>query len=462
VDITNISRSLPDKVSNIEIKSPRKIRFVAHLLLFLSDFVAISVGFVVSQVLYLGTLEKAHGAVMLGALLPIYFGISILNRAHTVDVFDNTGAGISRSIQAFVFAVAALLLIVYVLKAGDDFSRFVFSAGVVTSALILSVNRYLANRTIRSFLKGASQITLVLRDGTSYHPIDGEFVVDPHSVGFDPTTQDPYAFDLLADLVGKADRVVVSCLPDRYNLWSSVLKGLNVRGEIISDAQIDIGVISLDWQGRHRTMVVSAGPLEFQDRFIKRTLDVIVSTGGLMILSPLLVLTAIAIRLESKGPALFLQTRVGRDNKLFWMFKFRSMYVDQCDADATQLTTRNDSRVSMVGKFIRRTSIDELPQLLNVLIGNMSIVGPRPHALSATAAGQLYWDVDPCYRHRHAMKPGITGLAQVRGFRGNTELAEDLTNRLQADLEYVTNWSIWGDFVIIVQTIFVIRHQNAF
>ena len=209
-------------------------------------------------------------------------------------------------------------------------------------------------------------------------------------------------------------------------------------------------------------MVVAAGPLALRDRIVKRVLDIILSAVGLIVLFPLLTFVALAIKIESKGPVFFMQSRVGRHNKLFRMFKFRSMYTDRCDLNAVQLTTRNDTRVTKVGGFIRRTSIDELPQLLNVLIGDMSIVGPRPHPLSAKAADQLYWDVDPRYRHRHSMKPGITGLAQVRGFRGNTERTEDLTNRLQADLEYLSQWSIWRDISIILKTFLVLKHSNAF
>ena len=126
------------------------------------------------------------------------------------------------------------------------------------------------------------------------------------------------------------------------------------------------------------------------------------------------------------------------------------------------LTTRADSRVTRIGQFIRRNSIDELPQLINVLRGDMSMVGPRPHALSARAADQLYWEIDARYRHRHAVKPGVTGLAQVRGFRGATVLTADLINRLSSDLEYLRDWSMGKDLWILFRTILVIRHDNAF
>jgi lipopolysaccharide/colanic/teichoic acid biosynthesis glycosyltransferase len=196
---------------------------------------------------------------------------------------------------------------------------------------------------------------------------------------------------------------------------------------------------------------------------MKRIFDIIVSTIALIILSPLLIAFAIAIRLESPGPVLFRQQRIGRDNTLFMMLKFRSMYQDCSDPSASVLTARHgDSRVTKIGAFIRKNSIDELPQLINVLRGDMSIVGPRPHALSAKAADQLYWEIDERYRHRHAVKPGVTGLAQIRGFRGATVSASDLTNRLSSDLEYLRDWSMGKDFWILMRTIFVLRHDNAF
>lgn len=147
---------------------------------------------------------------------------------------------------------------------------------------------------------------------------------------------------------------------------------------------------------------------------------------------------------------------------MFRMFKFRSMRTDLLDHSASKLTTRNDSRVTRVGKFIRKTSLDELPQLLNVLRGDMSIVGPRPHATGALAGDALYWEVTSHYWSRHAVKPGLTGLAQVRGFRGNTETDTDLLNRVQADLAYLESWSIWRDITLVMQTFRVLVHRNAF
>jgi lipopolysaccharide/colanic/teichoic acid biosynthesis glycosyltransferase len=138
------------------------------------------------------------------------------------------------------------------------------------------------------------------------------------------------------------------------------------------------------------------------------------------------------------------------------------MRADLCDANGNQSTQRDDDRITRVGRIIRATSMDELPQLLNVLRGDMSLVGPRPHALGSLAGSKLFWEVDQRYWHRHACKPGITGLAQVRGFRGATHESKDLSNRLHADLEYLAGWSIWRDVAILFRTFRVLVHKNAY
>jgi lipopolysaccharide/colanic/teichoic acid biosynthesis glycosyltransferase len=138
------------------------------------------------------------------------------------------------------------------------------------------------------------------------------------------------------------------------------------------------------------------------------------------------------------------------------------MAAAQTDTYGNVSTRRNDPRVTRVGGFLRRTSIDELPQLFNVLLGSMSIVGPRPHALGSLAGEQLFWHIDERYWHRHVLKPGITGLAQVKGLRGATHTREDLTSRLQADLQYISGWSLWRDISIVARTVRVLVHPQAY
>ena len=217
------------------------------------------------------------------------------------------------------------------------------------------------------------------------------------------------------------------------------------------------------YEGQDRTtLVVATGPLGLRSRISKRAFDVILAGSALLVLSPLLLFFAIAIKLEDRGPILFIQRRLGRGNQFFRMLKFRSMKVDKNDAEGERSTSRDDNRVTRVGAFMRRTSIDELPQLINVLRGDMSIVGPRPHALGSQANNKYFWEVDAQYWQRHCLKPGLTGLAQVRGHRGATEQEKDLTDRLQSDLEYIADWSLRRDIEIVFRTILVLRHDNAF
>ncbi len=194
-------------------------------------------------------------------------------------------------------------------------------------------------------------------------------------------------------------------------------------------------------------------PLRGWSPLLKRTEDLVLASLALILLSPLMLLTALAIRLDSKGPIFFKQKRYGYNNRLIEVFKFRSMHQYASDANAEQQTTRDDTRITRIGRFIRKTSIDELPQLLNVLGGSMSMVGPRPHATATKAAGILFEDAVKEYSARHRVKPGITGWAQVNGYRGETDTLEKIQRRVELDLEYIENWSIWFDLNILFRTL---------
>lgn len=185
---------------------------------------------------------------------------------------------------------------------------------------------------------------------------------------------------------------------------------------------------------------------------LKRVFDVVLAIAALAALFPLFVLVAIAIKMTDRGPVLFRQSRVGKGGKTFKIFKFRSMYVEACDHSGIKQTVADDSRVMPIGHLLRQTSIDELPQLLNILRGEMSVVGPRPHVMGQTAAGRPYEEVVPYYEYRHAMLPGLTGWAQANGLRGPTldwQLAKD---RIDHDAAYIQNFSFVLDLRIIVRT----------
>ena len=202
---------------------------------------------------------------------------------------------------------------------------------------------------------------------------------------------------------------------------------------------------------------VCESPLHGQDALFKRAMDITISSFGLFLLSPLLLLIAAAIRLTSPGPALFRQRRYGLDGDEILVYKFRSMRVCE-DGPVVNQAHKDDPRITPVGAFLRRTSLDELPQLVNVLEGKMSLVGPRPHAV---AHNEQYRNVIDGYMIRHKVRPGITGLAQVNGLRGETETLEKMAERVRCDLEYLRNWSPWLDIKILLKTIcVVIRDRN--
>jgi len=195
----------------------------------------------------------------------------------------------------------------------------------------------------------------------------------------------------------------------------------------------------------------------------KLFLDYTVAAILLVLTMPLLLIVICAIKLDSPGPVFFRQKRYGFNNQLIEVYKFRSMYQDQADHFAEKITQKNDPRVTKVGAFIRRFSIDELPQIFNVLSGDMSVVGPRPHALMAKAGDVLYEDVVDQYAVRHKVKPGITGWAQVNGWRGDTRDEAALIGRLEHDLYYIDNWSVLFDLSIILRTVSVVlRGENSY
>jgi putative colanic acid biosynthesis UDP-glucose lipid carrier transferase len=188
------------------------------------------------------------------------------------------------------------------------------------------------------------------------------------------------------------------------------------------------------------------------EQAVKRAIDIVLSGVGLVILSPILITAAIAVRLDSPGPALFRQTRHGFNGRPFRIFKFRTMTVME-DGGVIQQAQKSDKRVTRVGKWLRRYSIDELPQLLNVFIGDMSLVGPRPHA---SAHERHFTSAIEKYAFRHHMKSGITGWAQVHGARGETDTLEKMQRRVELDIWYINNWSIWLDFSVMIRTVLVV------
>ena len=204
---------------------------------------------------------------------------------------------------------------------------------------------------------------------------------------------------------------------------------------------------------------IRRAPLSLRDQFIKRLVDIIFASLGLLLLSPLLLVTSLAIKLDSSGPVLFRQRRRGFSSREFAIYKFRTMNVLE-DGTCIRQVQRDDHRVTKLGRLLRTSSIDELPQLFNVLSGEMSLVGPRPHAIAHDDEYSMAID---SYAFRHHVKPGITGWAQIYGFRGETPVVEIMSKRIDYDLWYINNWSAWLDFRILAQTcVELLRPRNAY
>lgn len=208
--------------------------------------------------------------------------------------------------------------------------------------------------------------------------------------------------------------------------------------------------------GRLPMMQLFERPISGWSFVVKSMEDRLLAGGLLLFFAPLLALVALAIKIDTPGPVFFRQKRYGFNNDLFQCWKFRTMRQDRTDVNAEVLTRRDDDRVTRVGRFLRKTSLDELPQLVNVLKGDMSLVGPRPHATSAKAAGRLYEEAVDAYAARHRVKPGITGWAQVNGWRGETDTLEKIERRVEYDLFYIENWSLGLDLKILLRTALVV------
>jgi exopolysaccharide biosynthesis polyprenyl glycosylphosphotransferase len=445
-------------------RNERQIRGLAILSLLLLDATSICLGFGVTtlmlstrEVLITGSLGLA-----LTGMLVLHLVIAINSGAYSIDNLRSPWTAMSRGTRAFLIAAGAVVLMAFCFKMSSNLSRLALSCGVLGSTVLIAVTRDQFVRHAAKLMGGNVYSIALIMDGDQKVPLDNISIVISAGEQLDPDRHDPAMYDLLAKTLSFADRVIVACPEARRMSWAHALKGANIQSEIIVPELMRLQPLGQGWHQGVPTVIVAKGPLHLPDRIVKRGFDLAISGAALLFLAPLLLITAMAIKFDTPGPIFFVQTRIGRGNKQFRMLKFRSMRNESCDGAGNASTARDDDRITRIGRLIRSTSIDELPQLLCVLRGDMSVVGPRPHALGSRAEDKLFWEIDERYWHRHAIKPGLTGLAQVRGFRGATHRRLDLVNRLQADLEYVDNWSILRDVKILFMTVRVVLHRNAF
>jgi exopolysaccharide biosynthesis polyprenyl glycosylphosphotransferase len=197
---------------------------------------------------------------------------------------------------------------------------------------------------------------------------------------------------------------------------------------------------------------IAERPLKHWNALAKLIEDKVLGLLLLILFAPAMAVIALLIKLDSRGPVLFVQERFGFNNNAIRVLKFRTMYTERADLSGAQRTVRNDPRVTRVGRLLRALSLDELPQLINVVRGDMSLVGPRPHAIVMRAGGRLYDEAVATYLSRHRVKPGITGWAQINGLRGEVDTLEKARARVEHDLYYIEHWSIWLDLKILLTT----------
>lgn len=265
----------------------------------------------------------------------------------------------------------------------------------------------------------------------------------------------------------KIDRVIVALPHSAERRLTEILRKLKQIPADISLAPDHAGFAARsslpdEFEGLP-LMNVYGRPLEFEQQLLKTLFDRVLAAIALVVLSPFLLATAIAIRLDSPGGVLFTQDRYGYGNRIIGVHKFRTMRSDLADRGGRRQTQRNDPRVTRVGRFLRRTSIDELPQLINVLRGEMSLIGPRPLPVHMRVEDRLNHEIVSEYAHRHRVKPGLTGWAQVNGYRGAVATPAELRARVEHDLFYIDNWSFLLDVKILLRTVGVcFGHENAF
>ena len=445
----------------------------------------------VATALYLFYLGFDPGTVQTYAAVAIFqLGLNLVLMQNAALYEFNTIVAWPNRMRHLVtlFGLVALLLVAaaFALRVSGQFSRVWFFSTVVCGAMatfaVRGVGRMMIGHLARSgklvrnmAIVGASGQAQHLVARLREHEVPWKRIIGIFDDRRTRVAREIDGFPVLGnldDLVGYVRRGriqdVVITLP-----WSADERLVNIISRM---RQLPVNIyLGSDLIGyhfpRHRellldgvpVMQIAPAPLTGWSGIVKWVEDKAVAVLALALLSPLMLLIALAIKLDSPGPVFFRQKRYGFNNQLIEVWKFRSMYHHLRDDNAARLTEKNDPRVTRVGAFLRRTSLDELPQLINVLKGQMSVVGPRPHALLAKAGGRLYEDVVAEYAVRHKVKPGISGWAQVKGWRGETDVPEKILNRVEHDLFYIENWSLWLDVKILLMTVWVaVTGRNAY
>ncbi len=462
-----------DRVANAQEKtSPFRLCQSAFAL---SQTIAILISAVLAKLLYIDLfLGQQQSMVMyLGPTLILVFTLYLFfkqMRLNEIDVLVEPVLGIGKVLGGLTISFLVLLGILYLFKVAEIFSRGWILCWFALSALSLVGVRWVMMKYVRKLfnagrlrrkiaLYGTLEYVTRIKDhvenSCSLSEVGGIYITDPDE---DVSGKVDGGLQELQNSMswGAYDGIVIG-LPstDMSAIQDSVKSLASYSSEIMLCTNLDPFPLTVHgWRsiGALRTKIVSPVPASENNRLLKRFLDNCVAVIGLIGFAPLFAIVAVAIKLNSPGPVFFRQRRYGQNNRVFRIYKFRTMNVVE-DGEHVKQAERNDPRVTWVGRILRATSIDELPQLINVLLGDMSIVGPRPHALAHDEHFEENLDL---FSRRRRVLPGLTGWAQVNGFRGETKTIKDIEQRMEYDLYYIDNWSIWFDIEIMVRTILTV------
>ena len=464
-------------------------RVIATTARFLEAATVLATGYI-TALLYPGShvlkLDQSYLPMLLG--MAIGFPILVqVARGYTLRSLLNPLETVTTMLATWSLLFTALAVALTLTKSSEDFSRLWLIIWFVSGLAALVLARYgFYSLVCKWNAKGQlNRLAVMIGGGEPALRLQAALNSSPHSdvkvIGvFDDrgdARQPPNAggvprlgnISQLVDFVRKA-RVDMLLVTLPIGAEERLLQVLNRLWVLPVDVRLSAQNQKLRYRPRAYSYVGSVPFLDIFDKplgewgaVIKAIEDRILAAVALLLLSPLFALIALAIKLDSRGPVFFIQKRFGFNNELIEVYKFRSMQSDLTDHNAERLATRNDPRVTRVGQFLRRTSLDELPQFLNVLRGSLSLVGPRPHATKAKAEDQLYFDIVDGYFARHKVKPGITGWAQVSGWRGETDTREKILKRVEHDLYYIENWSLAFDLYILAKTpLAILKGENAF
>ncbi len=459
--MTVLQRSVEmTNVENVFALEARRIQL--YILMIIADAALIAASFFIVDYLYLGDSGFSASRRFAGFVAPVFILVAFYRRLYSIDCLVNLKNNFKTVAYCIALSATLQVLVGFFSKTSDEFSRVVLAGGLVVSGAIVCLFHAVLISSFRQMYAGRFVNALIIDAGGPAIKLPRAHFLSLRNLDIDKLIRSPDNLHRFGEMVLPMDRVIVSCPVKERGGWAYLLQCAGVKGEVTSRVLQEMGATSIQVEDDFTSILISNGPLGLRNRTIKRIMDLAFVIPAIVVLAPVFLAISFLIWREDRGPVLFIQQRMGQGNVYFDMLKFRSMKVQKADLTGQVSTKRGDTRITGIGRVLRATSLDELPQLFNVLLGQMSIVGPRPHATGSTAGGKLFWEVSAAYWRRHALKPGLTGLAQIRGHRGATDLEEDLANRLKSDLEYLASWSPIRDVLITARTIKVLVHQNAY